>query len=285
MVNAFRNIIIKRLGRITEMPTLFESALEIDRLLQDYNTSIEKIVEVFSLDPALTTKALKIANSAAYASVSKVTDIKKVIARLGFDELRKIVLTVAVLQSFSTKYVDYQKFWMHSICVAFTAVHLHKLINPNKKSGLLFSCGILHDIGVVMLDQHFPELYKKVFEMAAKNKTNLHEVEKKVLGIDSGEVGAMLLEQWGLPKSIVHVIGKCSSPELDDEENYNCKLLYLACFITNNRGIDNGTGFFPEGFNDRIWDELGLSVDSIQGIIEQVDKDVEAAKEIIKLGR
>ena len=244
----YRETILARLDRVDEVPTMLTIAMEIDRLTHDVRTSVSDISDIIRLDPALTGKVLKVANSAYYAAAQRIVSLNQAITRLGFPEVRRIALSIAFINSFNNLYVDYDRYWIHSITTAYIAVHLHKASKIPLPLDELFSCGILHDVGVLILDQYFTEVYKKVLTLAANKRYDLQYVEQKVLGITHAEVGAYLLRKWKIPESITDVILHHHTPQLCENHTIAAKLIYIANFICNNRGIDNGTGFFPDGF-------------------------------------
>lgn len=280
----YRQMILDKLSNIQDVPTLLTIAAEVERLTHNPATSADDIGRIIKLDPALTGKILKVANSAMYAGTQRIISLQQAIARLGFSEIRRITFTIAFLNSFKSQYVNYERFWTHSITVAYLALYLQKMSNPHQKAERLFTCGILHDIGVIILDQYFSEMYKKVFEISANRKFDLELVEMKILGISHAEVGAFLLNKWKLPFEITEVIEFHHHPQLAEKNINESKIIYLANFIANNRGIDNGTNFFPEGFYDDIWDELNLKVDAIPELINSVEGEVEKAKQMLKFG-
>lgn len=279
-----RQIILDKLESIQEIPTLLTISTEIERLTLDTDTSAEDIGKLIKLDPALTSKVLGIANSALYASAQQTTTLNQAISKLGFAEIRRITLAVAFLNSFKSLYVNYEKFWTHSITTAYLALNLHKLTNSGLKGDRLFTCGILHDIGVLIFDQFFPELYKKVFDITAAKRSDLQLIEEKTLGITHAEVGAILLRKWKLPDEITDVVEYHHHPQSAQISVRDAKIVYLANFISNNRGIDNGTGFFPEAFYDDIWEELEIDIEVIPDLIETVVGEVNKAKELLKFG-
>lgn len=279
-----REKILEEIGKIDRIPTMLSIAMEIERLVRDPNSTTPQLAAVIKLDPSLTTRVLKVANSAAFASTREIIDIKMVINRIGFEGIRKIALSVAVLNSFSLTHIDYEKFWLHSITTAYLSDQLSILAKPNDPNRPLFSCGILHDIGVLIFDQYFPDLYKKIFQLSAKEKVDLHLLESEYLGISHAELGAIVLEKWNIPSFITEVVHHHHFPERATAETDNARLIYLANFICNNRGLDNGTGFFPSGFDDDIFEKLHLKVDDMPAIIERVEKETQTAKEILRLG-
>ena len=280
----YRKKILEKLKTIDEVPTMLSIALEIDKLTHDINASAKQISDIVRVDPALTGKVLKIANSPIYASTQRIVSLQQAIARLGLDELRRISISVAIINSFKTHYVDYKQFWIHSITVAYVSTYLREISNVNDRLEELYSASILHDVGVIILDQYFTDVYKKVFDIAAKKQFNLELVEDKILGISHAEVGAFLMKKWNLPEAIIEPIRCHHHPQKAKSFINQTKILYLSNFICNNRGIDNGTNFFPNGFYNDIWEDLSLSIDEIDSIIEKVKDNVEKAKKLLKLG-
>ncbi|MDD3050403.1 MAG: HDOD domain-containing protein [Candidatus Cloacimonetes bacterium] len=279
----YRDKILKKLNDIDEVPTMLTIAMEIDRLTQNINTSAAQISNIVKIDPALTAKVLKISNSPLYASTRKIDSLQQAIARLGFDEIRKISMSVAIINSFKHNNIDYEKFWVHSIAVAYVSAYLQKISNL-QNTEKAFSCGLLHDVGIIVLDQYLGDLYKKVFDIASHKSYSLELVEKKILGICHAEVGAILLRKWRVPDSIAEAVMHHHRPQDSTSNPDLTKLVYMANFICNNRGIDNGTNFFPEGFYDDIWDDLSIPIDEVDRVIEEVKTNLEKAKQLLHLG-
>ncbi len=280
----YRQMILDKLNNIEEVPTLLTIAAEVERLTHNPDTSADDIGRVIKLDPALTGKVLKVANSAVYAGTQRIVSLQQAISRLGFSEIRRLTLTIAFLNSFKSMFVDYTKFWTHSITTAFLALFLERMSGKEQKSDRLFTCGILHDIGILILDQYFTNMYKKVFEIAANKRFDLELVEEKILGISHAEIGAFLLNKWKIPEQIVDVVEYHHHPQNAKLSVNDAKIVYLANFISNNRGVDNGTGFFPEGFYDDIFGDLNLNVESLPELITLVESEVEKSKQILKFG-
>ncbi|MEA1973689.1 MAG: HDOD domain-containing protein, partial [Candidatus Cloacimonadota bacterium] len=222
---------------------------------------------------------------ALYAGTQRIVSLQQAIARLGFQEIRKISLSIAIINSFKNSFIDYEKFWLHSITTAYITVNLAKRTKTKIDEEEIFSSALLHDVGVLILDQYFGGLYKKVFDIAAKKKFDLQIVEQKILGITHAEVAAILLKKWRLPDSIINVILNHHTPQNSPSEQLQMtQFVYLANFISNNRGIDNGTGFFPEQFYDDIWEDLNLSVDDIPDILDSIEDELKHAKELLRIG-
>lgn len=280
----YKKMIMDKLEKIHEIPTMLTVATEIDRLTNDPNSSVEQISNVIKNDPALTAKVLKISNSALFAGTQRIVSLSQAISRLGYAEIRRVTIAIAFLNSFKAFYVDYEKFWLHSITTAYIAVKLNELTKAKVSSDKLFTGGILHDIGILVLDQYFTNIYRKVFDISINRNFELSIVEQKVLGVTHAEIGAFLLDRWNIPNQVTDIIQYHHQPQNSKIAQRDTKLIYLANFIANNRGYDNGTGTFPEHFYDDIWMELRLSAEDIPQIIEDVQVELDKAKQLLRLG-
>jgi putative nucleotidyltransferase with HDIG domain len=280
----YRKIILDKLDKITEIPSSISVSAEIERLTNDPNSSVEQIGNLLRVDPALTAKVLKLANSAVFAHTQRIVSINQAITQLGFAEFRKLTGAITYLNTFRPKHLNYQKYWLHTLTVAFLAVRLNEICKASINPDRLFTGGILHDIGIMILDSYYSDIYKKVFEISTNKRIDLSVVEESVLGINHAEVGAIMMTKWRLPEQFVDIILHHHKPQYSQVVQTDTKLIYIANFIANNRGVDNGSATFAEYFYDDIWEELNLTVDDIPDIIASVHDETEKAKQLLKLG-
>ena len=83
-----------------------------------------------------------------------------------------------------------------------------------------YTAGLLHDIGLLILASKLPVEFGEVLELARNDGTTLIQAEKKVLGVTHAEVGAYLLDLWGLADEIVKGISHHFFPSGDPDEMY-----------------------------------------------------------------
>jgi len=280
----YKKLILDRLDKINEIPASLVIATEIQRLVADPKSSVEQIGNVLRNDPAMTAKVLKLANSAIFAQSKRIVSINQAIATLGLGEFSKLTSTITFLNAFTSRYINYQKYWLHSLATAFIAVKINDQCKASINSERLFTGGILHDIGIMILDIYYSDIYKKVFDIALNKKIELSVVEESVLGITHAEVGAIMLKKWGLPDQITDIILCHHKPQYAEIVRSDAQIVYLANFIANNRGYDNGTEPFIEGFYEDVWEELNLTIDDIPVILDSISTEVEKAKKLLQLG-
>ena len=280
----FKKQILEKLESINQLPAMVSVAAEVERLLNDPKTTIEQLEYAIKNEPVLTAKVLKLANSAAYAGTRRIVGLNQAISRLGYAELRKLVIAVTFLNLYRPKVIKYDTFWLHSISTAYTAVKLSEFSPLDFTKDNAFIGAVLHDIGILVFDQFFYDLYSKVFEISMQKGIDLLTAERDIMGITHAEAGAILLKKWNLPKEITEIVEYHHKPHKSTISPNETKLVYLSNSITNIKGLNFGTNTVQSDFDDSVWKDLNLSTNDIPKIIEEVQAEIDKAQEFMKLG-
>lgn len=187
---------------LNKLPVIPEVASKILSLGEDSRElSFRRLDEIISLDPMLTTRILKVANSALYSRQNEIKTLQMAIGLVGFNNIKSLVLLLTASQ-FSKKMAGdkfYDDFWRHSIVTAFISREIYSRKKARSEQDLAFSLGLLHDIGKVALYNADPDLYIEIIERAESAKGQFTAVERESLDTDHQEVGAALMEYWNLP--------------------------------------------------------------------------------------
>ena len=188
-------------SRITEISTLPQIALQVTEIAKDPNAGARDIKRVVEGDPALSGRVLRSVNSAAYGSQSKITSLQQAISYLGFNEIRNLALTASVSKIFRTdKAIDtYRRtmLWRHMVSVGVCARLIASRLRLHNFEDY-FLAGLLHDIGIILEDQHVhPNFCQVISELS--EATTLVETEQAYLGFDHTTLGARIAEKWKFP--------------------------------------------------------------------------------------
>jgi putative nucleotidyltransferase with HDIG domain len=172
-------------------------AIRVMQLVND-EAPIDKIMALISTDPAFVTDLLKISNSALYAHLSEVGTVFQAVSRIGTKHLEGICIAVAVRAylgpSLSKPVI--QRLWKHNLATAFIAEILATTTGTSKD--VVFTGGILHDIGRVALITLHPTAYSALLAKYSGNAESILAVERDAFGADHCEIGGQVIAGWGL---------------------------------------------------------------------------------------
>lgn len=188
------------------LPVIPEVAMKILSITEDkLDISFKELEDIIKVDPGLTAKILKIANSALYARQREIKSLQMAITLLGFNNLKSLVLLVTASNTFSRFQKDpfFQYFWKHSIMTAFLARHIAIRSNRKDTAEDCFIAGLLHDIGQVAFYNADREQYQPAVAALLEGKTQVEEIEDRLYGADHREIGASLLSKWSFPEVFV----------------------------------------------------------------------------------
>lgn len=190
-----------------DLPALPAAVLELLDLFARDAVDTQSLAAKIALDPALSAKTLRLANSSFYGLARHVSSLGEAVGVLGLRTMRNVV-TMAALQNGiprpACEGFDFETFWRHAIAVAVAAKRLAHETGAEPETA--FTAGLLHDMGrLVMVGAH-PLLYAQVLAHADGRGHDLAERELQILGTHHAEVGALVAEHWRFPKAIVDAI-------------------------------------------------------------------------------
>lgn len=224
------NVEEQLIQRIRDIPSLPSVVDHILSLMNNPETPASRISDLIAFDPGLTSKVLRMVNSAAYGVQRHISSIQHGIMILGFNTVRGIVLSASVLKLFDGKShpggLDHEAFWWHSTATALAA----QAIAKQKKLPIFneaFTAGMLHDIGKLVLDVYFSKQYLPILKQAhIVHGDAFYAIETDLMDTNHGNVGARLGEKWKLPKPIIDVIEHHHHP---DQATENEMLVHVVC--------------------------------------------------------
>ena len=274
----FREEIVKRVDKAKDLPSLPGVFLKLDKIISDKNSSATDIAVVMKDDISLTTKVLRVANSVAFAGSTQVTSVTQAVTRLGFRQLADLAKSLSMLALFKGGgVIDPKTFWLHSLSVAYVSDILPKYLGrttENKDS--LFTAGLLHDIGIFVMELFTGDLYQSIVTMAADTGKPLIDVERKFMQIDHAEVGGLVLRKWGIPELIADAAAKHHAPFSKTEGTMPfADIIQIANLVCNDHGVSNGTGTVLSKLTESQWTDFGFQVADLPALKEEVQKIID----------
>jgi HD-like signal output (HDOD) protein len=272
-------------SRIDEISTLPTVALRIMQVAGNPSAGAVDLKGIVESDPALCVRVLRCVNSAAYSLRREVADLGQAIAFIGFGRLRDLAVTATVSDLFRSEQAigtyDRAGLWRHLAC---TAVCARMIAVRTRIRGFedAFLAGLLHDIGVILMDQHCNDSFKQVI-LSLTSETTLSEVEHKVVGWDHTELGLEVGKRWRLPKTILACVRHHHEPEAvqgPDEAIAHC--VALANLLVTIKGISS-VGINLVGLCRQSLEVLHLTKDDLKVFLADLDREIELHEHIVEI--
>lgn len=212
-----------------KLPNIPKIVQELIDTFNQEDVNIEEIADKIAMDPVLTAKVLRLANSAHYGVSKSIATTHDASVLLGLATLRTLVLASGITGAMQTpEGFDRKAFWRNNFAVAALAKWMAKYTNINPETA--FTAGMLHSIGELLILLLLPSEAKKI-ESAVAAGGRLNEIEQSMLGFNYADVGTELTERWRFPEEIINGIAGHTAPLSQEALSPLAGLLNMAVYV------------------------------------------------------
>jgi putative nucleotidyltransferase with HDIG domain len=230
------------LDRVKDLPVMPEVAAKVMNLKEGgKEISFKELEGIIKVDPGLTSKVLKIANSALYARQREITSLQMAITLLGFNNIRNLVLLLTASSMFPRmrKSAFHAGFWRHCILSGFLARGLAIRCQKGAGAEEAFIAGLLHDIGQAVLYNGDPESYEQALKAERMGAMTLETIEEQMFGVNHRQLGGALLRRWNFPELYADAAAEHESPNINSPHKSAIITMSVACLFAE-KIADNG---------------------------------------------
>jgi len=267
-----------RLKQCTNLPSPPGVAAQIIALGQDPVADMGRVADVVGVDPALTSKLFRVANSALYARQRKTENLRQAIMLFGLNGTLTLALSFSLTSALRVQRgegLDYQQFWRRSLTAATACRAIGSRLNAASKDDL-FLAGLLQDVGMLALDKIAPEIYTQL-GAAQSDHRHVQAAEREALGSDHAAVGAWLLDSWHLPAHLVQAVAGSHDPSLPAITDEHAPLVRCAALASAVADIWSSEAREPatEAAADLAEQLLGMDRDSLVEVLDVIAADLQ----------
>lgn len=261
---------------LSDLPSLSPVLAQLLATLGRDDASVTEVAAILRQDPVLVARVLRAANSAAYAGRSPVTSIRDALLRLGLVRVRRLALIASLYDAVPVRgtRAAREAFWLHSLAVAYGAeVLVRQAPTPAEEPDpeAAFLAGLLHDLGLLVLEAHYPREAVAVKRYADTEGVPLCRAEVAVLETDHGELGALLATHWGVAEPIPTAIRAHHRLELAPEPlRWHAAVIHLADFLASTEEIADLREGAAAAFDPGAFTTLGLDAAALAPIVEEI---------------
>ncbi|WP_372999538.1 HDOD domain-containing protein [Sulfurimonas sp.] len=221
------------LKKIKQLPPLPESAMQIEAVYQDPDSSFNDMVKILEKDPLLTADILKAANSPLYGFSREINAISQAVGLFGMGTVRGFALASIVKKSFA---LDLSPYGINNDMFSALSKKQHGLMTAwcirkeNKLLGVLSPAAFLVEIGKVLISQQImTDGSQEAFRDALLELQDVEAAERKVVGVDTPEVSSTIFKHWRFEEGLVDTIANCLNPEnAEPEDQRAAQILHVV---------------------------------------------------------
>jgi HD-like signal output (HDOD) protein/prolyl-tRNA editing enzyme YbaK/EbsC (Cys-tRNA(Pro) deacylase) len=264
----------ERIERTTELPPMPTMAQQIIQLNANPYAHADDLARLVERDPSLSAQVVRYAQSPFYGYSGTVASVRQAISRvLGYDMVMNIALGIAAIRPFKVQPhgpLGMFAFWRHAtynaaLCQALCSQAKAKM---RPRPGTAYLCGLLHDMGFLLLGHFFPKEFEQLNAAVAHDpETPVMEHEKRLFGITHTEIGNWLMQAWDMPAEIIVAMREHHNTSYSGAHEEYVLLTQIADRMLRHFDTsDADSGELP----DWALEKLGLTEESANAILDKV---------------
>ena len=208
------------IGEAEDLAALPQVVMRVIDLTMDPKATAADVEKIVGTDQALAGRILALANSSYYGLPRRISSLREAVVFLGFKAIRNLAMAITTFNLFVGKgdaaSLARRGLWRHSMDTAQCARIITSRLHPSDREAFgtdeAFTCGLLHDVGKLVLDKSRPALFTSISEAARTHGLRFHEVEEKALPWTHSQLGMTLAARWNLPTAVCETIGFHHTP-------------------------------------------------------------------------
>lgn len=258
---------------IRSLPSLPTVVQELMLLVRQADTPLDVVTNTLRLDQALSVKVLQLANSPFYGLSGRIDSVRDAINILGMRQLASLVIAAALTLQFEKLHgqsLHMDSFWRHSIGCAAAARQLAKRAGLDEPAA--FTAGLLHDVGRLVVDSHYPLEAAQAIAWAEQNDMPHCEAERTLLGIDHTELGEWVCRHWRFSSDVIEAIACHHKPPPAGGVSL-IDVVHVADAITHALDLAKANTEAVPGIHAMAWNRIGLQEDELPALLGHIESE------------
>ncbi|CAB1074325.1 hypothetical protein JY97_12295 [Alkalispirochaeta odontotermitis] len=274
-------------GQIDQLEPVPPIAGQILALAQEPDCSLPEIADLILNDPAITANLLKTCNSVYFGLNRKVDSVRDAIGFVGLDYIVQLVMLNSVSQNLKRQPQGYGlgegALWRHAVTSAHVAKILAAKFGPTENQHLIYTAALLKDIGKLILGRYVAFSFEEINILVKSKGFSFNDAEKKIIGMNHEEIGAMVGQKWCFSSKLIHIIRHHHLSNESAREDLATTLVYLADIICMMIGVSSGVDGLSYRFYGDVLKQLGLTEKDLHEVIAETGQNQAKIDNLLKL--
>jgi putative nucleotidyltransferase with HDIG domain len=274
--------LVQGVGDLVSLPDVF---VRINQMLESPDSNLTEIANAVSQDPSFTLRLLRVANSSFYSFSATIDTVPKAVSVIGTSQVRNLALATAVAHAFSgmpNNLVSMENFWHHSLYCALIARGLARQARKCDADAV-FTAGLLHDIGELVIFYRMPEQAKAVLQLVLDSGDALpvYQAERQAIGFDHAQVGGELARQWHLPPLLEECIACHHDIRAAQRYPVEAAMVHIANTLALMAEVRTFESSDVPAIDPHAWDLCGLQPEEvIEEAVTEAQAEIAEAKKL-----
>lgn len=225
------------------LPAMPAIAIECLKVLKDPRQTFKSVGSVIARDPLLSSRILKLANSAAFPGLVPAATLESAVSRMGTEGLTVALVQFSLYQAFTSRddriRASFRGIWEHSLGVSLIAKDLAaRLTGGGPDPSVVHLAGLLHDIGKPVVASLLLEAEKQISQ-GGKSAWINESVWRKIVHESHRPVAVLLARKWNLPPEVAKSIESCGAYDRENPKS-STNVVRLANALAKRVGLYMG---------------------------------------------
>ncbi len=272
--------------RITDLQVIPAAAVKLLKLAENDNVSLSELAQVIKTEPTLAAKMLQYVNSAVFGLKRQISSIEQTISLLGLVRVKQLAMDLLVFKKITSQknsVFDRLYFWQHCLYVAHLSRSLAEGLN-HPDPDMLYTAGLLHDIGKIVLDQGGESSYGHFLQFFVTSDQSILNNETDFFGLNHADVADLLHEECHFSEGI-HAVIRLHHDDFIYDTTYRAfhqevAIVALADYMAWIHGIGSIPGIHMPELFACVTDQIDLSRFDLEKLMQMVDGQMQSIQDL-----
>ena len=209
------DFLLRRMRHKSDFPALSATIGAINRASASEDESANTLTKHILKDFALTSKLLKMVNSAYFGAFGgTISTVSKAVVIMGFDRIRNAAITLMLFEHLQNK-AQAARLKEDLVASYFSGVLARQLVAKTGIRNLeeAFICATFHNLGRLLTSFYFPEEDRQIQRLIRQKGVDEMQASIQVLGVSFEELGIGVAKVWNFPPRLIQ-----SMRHIDEDE-------------------------------------------------------------------
>ncbi len=271
---------------VKDLPTLPVVFQQLFSMMQDPNVQVPVLASFIARDQAMTTKILRLVNSAFYGNGKPVSSISRAVVIMGFQAVRSAALAISVFEHFANlkPIPDFSLdgFWSHSLaasCLAREISESRRVANPEDA----YVVALLHDVGKLVMLRYFPHDVDALCKAAQEQRFTWLACEDALFTVNHATVARAVFRGWDFPEPVVEAIACHHQPKAASRHAELAAIVHVADYLAGRAGFPCPGARPVDVVAPEALKILGLNEAMYDDVVAQSQAEILRSQEILQL--